>query len=212
MLVTELQQESTSLVCPQCGEAVLVEQLLVFRPGGDAVHRTLYRCQRKAKVKDRCKVEYVDTPMSKAMEEPRIALKRCECGCGQPVAPGKRFASRQCLALHAQKFRKGRTRPSVEEEPTLEERNDEQVSFEEPSLEVAPPAPSSKQEDPPMAQLSNGILPVIKNGGPVLHGVQSSQTDTLEAVIEALRYLRALPRDVRQKTLELLEALEGTAS
>lgn len=189
----------------------MVEQLVVSRPGGDAVQRTLYRCQRKAKVKDRCKVEYVDTPMRQPVEQPRTVLKRCECGCGQPVAPGKRFASRQCLALHAQKFRKGRTRPSVEEEPTLEERNDEPVSFEEPSVEVAPPAPSSKQEDPPMAQLSNGILPVMKNGGPVLHGVQS-QTDTLEAVIEALRYLRALPRDVRQKALELLEALEATPS
>lgn len=185
----------------------MVEQLVVFRPGGDAVHRTLYRCQRKAKVKDRCKVEYVDAPMSKAMEEPRTSLKRCECGCGQPVAPGKRFASRQCLALHAQKFRKGRTRPNMEEEPTLEEGNDEAVAF----VEVAPPAPSSKQEDPPMAQLTNGILPVMKNGGPVLHGVKS-QTDTLEAVIEALRYLRALPRDVRQKALELLEALESTAN
>lgn len=63
-----------------------------------------------------------------------------------------------------------------------------------------------------MAQLSNGILPVIKNGGQVIHEVQPSQTDTLEAVIEALRYLRALPRDVRQKALELLEALEATAS
>ncbi len=186
----------------------MVEQLVVFRPGGDAVQRTLYRCQRKAKVKDRCKVEYVDTPMRQPLEQPRTVLKRCECGCGQPVAPGKRFASRQCLALHAQKFRKGRTRPSVEpeEEQTIEERNDEPVSIEEPS------APNSKQEDPPTAQLSNGILPVIKNGGQVIHEVQPSQTDTLEAVIEALRYLRALPRDVRQKALELLEALEATAS
>lgn len=211
MLVKEPLQESASLTCPQCGEEVVVEQLVVFRPGGDAVQRTLYRCQRKAKVKDRCKVEYVDTPMRQPLEQPRTTLKRCECGCGQPVAPGKRFASRQCLALHAQKFRKGRTRPSVELEPeeerTIEERNDEQVSIEEPSVD----APSSKQEDPPMAQLSNGILPVIKNGGPVLHGVQS-QADSLEAVFEALRYLRALPRDVRQKALELLEALEATAS
>ncbi len=209
MLVKEPLQESSSLTCPQCGEEVVVEQLVVFRPGGDAVQRTLYRCQRKAKVKDRCKVEYVDTPMRHPLEQPRTVLKRCECGCGQPVAPGKRFASRQCLALHAQKFRKGRTRPSVEpeEERTIEERNDEPVSIEEPSVD----APSSKQEDPPMAQLSNGILPVIKNGGPVLHGVQS-QADSLEAVFEALRYLRALPRDVRQKALELLEALEATAS
>ncbi len=96
--------------------------------------------------------------MRQPVEQPRTVLKRCECGCGQPVAPGKRFASRQCLALHAQKFRKGRTRPSVKEEPTLEEGTTNRFLSRSRAWRSRLPLPARNRRTP-MAQLSNGILP-----------------------------------------------------
>lgn len=54
-----------------------------------------------------------------------------------------------------------------------------------------------------MAKPSNGILSLQHET------IVDPKVDGLEAAIEALRYLKALPRDVRKKTLELLEALEA---
>lgn len=190
----------------------------MLRPGGKAFQRTLYRCQRKAKLKDRCKVNFVDKPLARQLDPPiQLTLKRCECGCGQPVAPGKRFAGRRCLALNAQKYRANRqvadeetakqevssasgeaAKQAVSSAPEVAARN---------ALDSAPEEAASiiPEEAAPMAQPGNGVLSLMKYSS----GSTEPRADTLESVIEALRYLKALPRDVRKKTLELLEALEA---
>lgn len=137
----------------------------MYRPGLPPLTRTVIRCDKK---QAGCRPQVIDTPM---MDESKPSVKACECGCGAPVAAGKRFASRACIAIHAQKFR-GPSKPRhVIEEP-----------------------------QPPEDLKSNGEAPPARSNG----------DDSLETVIEVLRYLRSLPRDVRNKALELLDTIENS--